>query len=97
MPGFPAAHMDVRMAKYSKSKNSTKRPSVSEHETWPLFTCNLKENTEHVSIKTDLQTICGTGFRRQMQLYTLLQSGIIRWDLFSKCSMTGSSAMVTGP
>ena len=45
MPGFPAAHMDVRMAKYSKSRNSTKRPSVSEHETWPLFTCNLKENT----------------------------------------------------
>ena len=45
MPGFPAGHMDVRMAKYSKSKNSTKRPSVSEHEQWPLFTCNLKENT----------------------------------------------------
>lgn len=45
MPGFPAAHMDVRMAKYSKSKNSTKRPTVAEHETWPLFTCNLKENT----------------------------------------------------
>lgn len=45
MPGFPAAHMDVRMAKYSKSKNSTKRPTAVEHETWPLFTCNLKENT----------------------------------------------------
>ena len=45
MPGFPAASMDCWMAKYAKSMNSTKRPSVSEHETWANVGDNIKENT----------------------------------------------------
>lgn len=45
MAGFPAGYMGVRMAKYAKCLNSTKRPTTTEHESWPLYTCNLKENT----------------------------------------------------
>lgn len=45
MPGFPAGSMDCWMAKYSKSKNSTKRPTVEQHESWADVGGEIKEGT----------------------------------------------------